>query len=68
MYKVVLMLKIETSLYTRRTERSTRDGKLSMLMSMRRSQLRDNSTRSSDFTLRETSTLFQDSQTTDTST
>jgi hypothetical protein len=46
--------------------RLTKDGELSMLMSMKENQLRDNSTRSSDFTLKETSMLSQHFQTTDT--
>jgi hypothetical protein len=55
-------MKTETLLLRTRMERQAKSGMSSMLMNMRRSQLRVNSTRSSDFTLRETSTLSQHCQ------
>jgi hypothetical protein len=61
-----LIMKTETLSWSQRTARSIRDGKLYMLMNMKRNQLRDNSTRSLDFTLREISTLSQLFQITDT--
>jgi hypothetical protein len=57
MCKVVLMLKTETSLCTTSMVRLIRDGRSSMLMNTLMSQPRVNSTRSSDFTLKEISTL-----------
>ena len=68
LFKEVLTTRTETLSLKTRMERHTKDGESSMLMSTRRSQLRVNSTRSSDFTLRETSTLFQHCQMADIST
>jgi hypothetical protein len=60
-----LTTKTETSLLKTRMERLTNNGRLSMLTSMRRNQLRDNSTRSSVSMLKEISTLSLHYQTTD---
>jgi len=60
-----LTMRTETLSWRLETIRFTKDGELSMLMSMKENQLRVNSTRSLDFTLKETSTLFQLSETTD---
>jgi hypothetical protein len=57
-----LTLRTETLVLKSRMARSTKDGELSMLTNMRKSQPRVNLTRSSDFTLREISTLSQHSQ------
>jgi len=65
-YKEELMLRTETSLWQTKMARHNKDGKSFMLMSIKTSQLRDNSTRSSDFTLRETSTLCLNCHHTDT--
>jgi hypothetical protein len=61
-----LTMKTETLLWKERTARYTKNGKSSMLMSTKRNQLRDNLIRSSVFTSKETSTLFQLSQMVDT--
>jgi hypothetical protein len=49
------MLKTETLSWKEETIKFTKDGKSSMLMSMKENQLKDNLTRSSDFMLKETS-------------
>jgi hypothetical protein len=54
-----LTTRTETSSWNKEMARSTKDGESSTLMSTRKSQLKDNSTRNSVFMLRETSTLFQ---------
>jgi hypothetical protein len=64
-FQVELTTKTETLSLKTRMERLTNNGRSSMLMSMRRNQLRDNSTRSSVFMLREISTLFLNYQITD---
>jgi hypothetical protein len=55
---VALMLKTETLLPGRNTERSISNSMLSMLMNGREIQLRVNSTKSMAFMLKEISTLF----------
>jgi hypothetical protein len=66
LFKVELITRTETSSLKTKMERLTNNGRSSMLTSMRRSQLRDNSTRSSDFMLREISTSSPNCQITDT--
>jgi hypothetical protein len=58
MYKVVLMLKTETSLSGTNTERLTNNSISSMLTNGRVNQLRDNSIRDSVSTLKYHSTLL----------
>jgi hypothetical protein len=58
MYKVVLMLKTETSLSGTNTERLTNNSISSMLTNGRVNQLRDNSIRDSVSTLKDHSTLL----------
>ena len=58
MSKVELMPKTDTSLPTTDTERSTNNSMLSMLTNGRAIQRRVNSTKSTDSTLKETSTSF----------
>ena len=65
---VDLITKTETSSWSNKTERLTRDGESFMLKTTRRSQLRVNLTRSSAFTWKETSTSLLLYQATDTST
>jgi len=65
MLMAALMLKTETSLCITNTERSTKDGKLSMLMSIQMSQLRDNSTRNMVFMSKEISTSSHNLEQTD---
>jgi hypothetical protein len=60
MSKEELMMKTETSLPTRDTERSTSNSMLSMLTNGRENQPRDNSTKTSDFTLTEPSSSSQE--------
>jgi hypothetical protein len=67
MSKVELMMKTETSLPTRDTERSTNSSMLFMLTNGRVNQPRDNSTSSSDFTLTEPSSSSQEWEERDTS-
>jgi hypothetical protein len=64
--KVDLIMKTKTSLLNKDPVKLARDGELFMLTSTKRNQLRVNSTRSSDFTLRETSMLFLNYHHTDT--
>jgi hypothetical protein len=66
MSTVELMLKTETLLFMPNMERSIKDGKSSMLMNIQTSQQRDNSTKSSVFTLREISILYHSSHHIDT--
>jgi len=54
-----LMMKAEMSLCTRTSRLSTNNGTLSTLMSIQMSQRRENSMNSSDFTLKDHSTLSQ---------
>jgi len=61
-----LTKRIETLELTNKTTKSINNGTLSTLMNGRVNQLKDSSIRDSDFTLRETSTLFHNSKTTDT--
>jgi hypothetical protein len=65
MYTKVKMLKDKRSKSTTDIMEPTKDGRLDML-TLLRLKLRDNLIRSSDFTLRETSTLFHHSIATDT--
>jgi hypothetical protein len=60
------MLKTETSLFIPDTERSIKDGRLSMLTNTQMNQLKDSLTRNSDSLLREISTLSHHSIATDT--
>jgi hypothetical protein len=62
------MVKTETLLLKTRMVKFIKNGESSMLMNTRKSQPRDNSIRSSDFTLRETSMLSHNYQTIDIST
>jgi hypothetical protein len=61
-----LIMRIETSFSTISTERLTSNGTSSMLMSGRENQLRENSTKTLVFMLRETSMLFHNFHQTDT--
>ena len=56
-----LMVKTRTSKYTTNMERLTSNGMSSILMNTRMNQLRESSTKDSDFTSKEISTLSQHS-------
>jgi hypothetical protein len=66
-FKVILIKRTGTLKSRIRTTESTNNGTLSMLTSGRENQVKESLTRSSDFTLKETSMSYLNSQTTDTS-